>query len=176
MSIALRALGRTGEGLSFARRAVELAPDSPACLLSLAVTLNRLTNSAEALAVAERAVAIDPDYAWGHEVMEIRMTDPIIESLRAALSVRPEDTTLRMAVARRLLESGDLPAAMAEAAEALRHDPGLDEARDFMLPALSAPRPSRAQPSGVPQLSAPATPAGSVSGVEESPAVPSDGF
>ncbi|HUN36108.1 MAG TPA: ATP-binding protein [Trebonia sp.] len=69
------------------------------------------------------------------------MTDPILDSLRAALAARPDDTALRMAVARRLLEGGDLAGAMAEAAEALRHDPASDEARDFMLSALSAPPP-----------------------------------
>jgi hypothetical protein len=63
-SIALRALGRASEGLPFGRRPVELAPDTPSCLVSRAVTLNRLTNSAEALTVAQRAVAIDPDSAW----------------------------------------------------------------------------------------------------------------
>jgi AAA+ superfamily predicted ATPase len=72
------------------------------------------------------------------------MTDPILDSLRIALSARPQDTALRVALARRLLESGDLPAAMAEAATALQHDPGCEEARDFMLSAVSAPRPATA--------------------------------
>jgi AAA+ superfamily predicted ATPase len=68
--------------------------------------------------------------------------DPILDSLRAALSARPEDTALRLAVARRLLAAGDLPAAMAEAAAVLQQDPGCEEARDFMLSAVSAPRPA----------------------------------
>ena len=72
------------------------------------------------------------------------MNDPILDSLRAALSARPEDTALRLAVARRLLEAGDLPAAMAEAATVLQQDPGCEEARDFMLSAVSAPRPASA--------------------------------
>jgi AAA+ superfamily predicted ATPase len=78
--------------------------------------------------------------------MESAMTDSILASLRAALEARPEDTTLRMALARRLLESGDLPAAMTEAAEALRYDSSCAEARDFMLSALAQPRPDPAQP------------------------------
>ncbi len=69
------------------------------------------------------------------------MTDPILDSLRAALAARPGDTALRMAVARRVLESGDLPGAMAEAAEALRHDPACEQARDFMLSAVTAAKP-----------------------------------
>jgi AAA+ superfamily predicted ATPase len=73
------------------------------------------------------------------------MTDPVVDSLRIALSARPEDTALRLALARRLLDSGDLPAAMAEAATALQHDPGCAEARDFMLSAVSAPRPAIAE-------------------------------
>jgi SpoVK/Ycf46/Vps4 family AAA+-type ATPase len=71
--------------------------------------------------------------------MESRMTDPILDSLRTALAARPEDTALRVALARRLLESGDVRSAVSEAAEALRHDPGCDEARDLMLSALTSP-------------------------------------
>src|SRR5215472_9461843 len=84
------------------------------------------------------------------------MTDPILDSLRAALAIRPDDTALRMAVARRLLDTGDLAGAMAEAAEALRHDPASDEARDFMLSALSRP-PAPPAPTLQPP---PATPGG----------------
>ncbi|MBO0806571.1 MAG: tetratricopeptide repeat protein, partial [Nocardiopsaceae bacterium] len=70
------------------------------------------------------------------------MTDPILDSLRAALETRPDDIALRMALARRMQESGDLAGAMAEAAEVLRLDAGCQEARDFMLTALSAPPPA----------------------------------
>jgi AAA+ superfamily predicted ATPase len=102
------------------------------------------------------------------------MTDPILDSLRAALAARPEDTALRMAVARRVLESGDLAGAMAEAAEALRHDPGCDEAREFMLSALATPSPAPPPPApaepGPPAApAAPATPATSAS-----PAAPAE--
>jgi AAA+ superfamily predicted ATPase len=76
------------------------------------------------------------------------MNDPILDSLRAALDVRPEDIALRLAVARRLLETGDLPAAMAEAATVLQQDPGCEAARDFMLSAVSTPRPASAAQSG----------------------------
>ncbi|MGI5270236.1 AAA family ATPase [Nonomuraea sp. CA-218870] len=62
--------------------------------------------------------------------------DQLVASLRAALSVRPEDVTLRLHLARVLLDAGDLPGAMGEAAAALQHDPGCDEARDFMIDAL----------------------------------------
>ena len=78
------------------------------------------------------------------------MNDPILDSLRAALAARPEDTALRLAVARRLLEAGDLPAAMAEAAAVLQQDPGCEEARDFMLSAVSAPRAAPARPEPAP--------------------------
>ena len=91
------------------------------------------------------------------------MNDPILDSLRAALSARPEDTALRLAVARRLLEAGDLPAAMAEAATVLQHDPGCEEARDFMLSAVSASRPAAAAPppaAAPPEAAKPAGPGG----------------
>lgn len=73
------------------------------------------------------------------------MSDPILDSLRAAVGARPGDVALRLALARRLLDSGDLATAVAEAAEALRQDPGCEEARDFMLAALAPPEtPDRA--------------------------------
>ena len=78
------------------------------------------------------------------------MNDPILDSLRAALAARPEDTALRLALARRLLEAGDLPAAMAEAAAVLQQDPGCEDARDFMLSAVSAPRAAPAPPAPAP--------------------------
>src|SRR5215831_813622 len=86
------------------------------------------------------------------------MNDPIIDSLRAALSARPEDTALRLAVARRLLAAGDLPSAMAEAATALQHDPGCEEARDFMLSAVSASGPAAAPTPAPPEPPAPDAP------------------
>jgi AAA+ superfamily predicted ATPase len=87
------------------------------------------------------------------------MTDPVLDALRAALAARPQDTALRLAAARRLLDAGDLPGAMAEAATALQHDPGCDEARDFMLSAVSAPRPEPATPAGSALAAEPTAPA-----------------
>ncbi|GAA4638576.1 AAA family ATPase [Actinoallomurus vinaceus] len=73
--------------------------------------------------------------------------DRLVASLRAALDVRPEDVTLRLHLAQVLLDAGDLPGAMSEAAEALRHDPACDQARDFMVTALGS-RPSDVAASG----------------------------
>jgi AAA+ superfamily predicted ATPase len=89
------------------------------------------------------------------------MTDPILASLRAAVRARPDDTALRMATARHLLATGDLPGALAEAAEALRADPSCAEARDFMLSALAAPSGTTtpAAPATPPTPAAPAAPA-----------------
>lgn len=70
MALLLRTLGRSPEGVPFARRAVELYPDHAICLANLAETLNDITpGSAEALALAERAVAIDPDDASAHRLI-----------------------------------------------------------------------------------------------------------
>jgi AAA+ superfamily predicted ATPase len=93
------------------------------------------------------------------------MTDPILDSLRIALSARPQDTALRLALARQLFASGDLPAAMAEAATALQQDPRCEEAREFMLSAVSAPRPAAADaaadlPAAPTAPTAPTAPAG----------------
>jgi tetratricopeptide (TPR) repeat protein len=63
------ALHGAREGVSFARRAVELYPDDVTCLTTLADVLKEVTiGSVEALALIENAIAIDPDYAFAHLV------------------------------------------------------------------------------------------------------------
>jgi AAA+ superfamily predicted ATPase len=96
------------------------------------------------------------------------MTDPILDSLRSALAARPEDTALRLALARRMLESGDVQGAVAEAAEALRHDPGCDEARDLMLSALAS-RADTAAPAEAPTPASTNGPAEAVTSADPEP-------
>lgn len=103
--------------------------------------------------------------------------DSIVASLRAALGARPEDVTLRLHLAQILLDSGDLPGAMAEASEALRHDPACEQARDFMVTALAPTAPggtSSSAPQGDADASAPAEPP--VPEAESPQAVPANGY
>lgn len=84
--------------------------------------------------------------------------DSLVTSLRAALSVRPDDTTLRLHLARILLDAGDLPGALSEAAETLTHDPACEAAREFMLAALDARTAGPAAASAAPAPPAPSPP------------------
>lgn len=70
---------RTEEALSYSKRALELSPRDPVCLLSMAVCYGKLTATADnAMKVeysrlvkryAEEALAINPDYDWGHHLL-----------------------------------------------------------------------------------------------------------
>ncbi|WP_030550425.1 ATP-binding protein [Streptomyces exfoliatus] len=73
---------------------------------------------------------------------------PLIRSLRAAVAAAPGDVPLRLHFAELLLSDGRNDEAVAEAAVALQHAPGDADARALMMRAM-----------GVPQATAPTTPA-----------------
>jgi AAA+ superfamily predicted ATPase len=88
------------------------------------------------------------------------VTDPgdgLIESLRLAVKARPKDVQLRVLLAERLLGSGDVAGAVAQAAEALGCDPDSSEARDLMLQALGSSRAPGAVPDPPADAKAPGT-------------------
>lgn len=70
---------QTEEALNYSRRALELSPRDPVCLLSMAVCYGKLTATADNATkveysrlvkrYAEEALAIDPNYAWGHHLL-----------------------------------------------------------------------------------------------------------
>jgi tetratricopeptide (TPR) repeat protein len=70
---------RAEQALAFAQQALELEPDNPANVLSVAIAYGkaalysdlrtRVTYSRHVLAGAERALALDPNYAWAHHVL-----------------------------------------------------------------------------------------------------------
>ncbi|GHA40557.1 cell division control protein 48 CDC48 [Streptomyces spiroverticillatus] len=61
---------------------------------------------------------------------------PLISSLRAAVAAAPGDVPLRLHLAQLLLEAGHSDAAVTEAAVALTHAPGDQQARDLMMRAM----------------------------------------
>ncbi|MQA85079.1 MAG: AAA family ATPase [Streptosporangiales bacterium] len=63
---------------------------------------------------------------------------PLIASLRRAVEASPEDLPLRLHLGELLLDSGDAPGAIEQAAAALQRDPGLAAARELMGRALGA--------------------------------------
>jgi protein O-GlcNAc transferase len=59
-------LGNSGEALAFARRAVELHPDSVEAQLALGTALAAAGDYAAAAAVERAAIAVDPDHSRAH--------------------------------------------------------------------------------------------------------------
>lgn len=67
------------QALAFSQRAVDLAPDNPVNVLSVAISYGKLalfSPTREKIAYSrllkdetERALALDPDYAWAHHVL-----------------------------------------------------------------------------------------------------------
>lgn len=101
-------LDRPGDGVPFARRAVELYPHVTNCLVTLADVLKRVqAGSAEALALIDQAIAIDPEYADAYLVAGQLHLDVIryAEAERwflRALAITPDDpgAVLKLGLAR----------------------------------------------------------------------------
>lgn len=74
------------------------------------------------------------------------MTDPLIDSLRKAVDVSPDDTRLRLHLAELLLGAGDVDDAIAQCATALAQDPTSVHARQLMAQAMTTPDGSRSEP------------------------------
>ena len=68
-------------------------------------------------------------------------SDPLIDSLLAAVDARPEDLPLRLHLAGLLLDAGRQPEAIAQIGQALARDPGNEQGRALMQRALGVPVP-----------------------------------
>ncbi|PZF98803.1 ATP-binding protein [Micromonospora deserti] len=82
-------------------------------------------------------------------------SDPLIDSLSAALDGRPDDLPLRLHLAALLLDAGRDGEAIAHIGQALARDPGNTEAKALMQRALGA----AVSPPAAPTLAAPQPPA-----------------
>ncbi|MFG2054845.1 AAA family ATPase [Micromonospora sp. NPDC048930] len=74
-------------------------------------------------------------------------SDPLIDSLTAALDARPDDLPLRLHLAGLLLDGGRGAEAIAHVGQALARDPGNAQAQALMQRALGAPVPDPSPPS-----------------------------
>lgn len=86
------------------------------------------------------------------------MADPLFESLFAALEANPTSTSLRLQVARLLLDRGRLEEATTQAATALTHSPGDLDALALLTEATTAMRAAAAR-EAAPDASRPSAPA-----------------
>lgn len=74
------------------------------------------------------------------------MSDPLIESLLAAVQAQPQDLPLRLHLAELLITAGRGPEAVTHLAVALQHDPADARTQSLMTRALGAPGPQPEHP------------------------------
>lgn len=126
----LRHLGQVAEAEAAFRRAADLAPHDPTPWFNLVGLLADSGRSADALALIERlrpACAGDPARLreQGLVLGQLGRYEASIEYLRAALTLRPDDTSARAGLATALLETWQHDAAWPEF-DALTQTPRID--------------------------------------------------
>ncbi|MFK3738295.1 tetratricopeptide repeat protein [Massilia sp. TN1-12] len=92
---ALRHLGRAAEGETNARRAVALAPDNTAALLTLSAALNAQDKTDEVVAILERVLQLEPDnvdvrYDLGHVLLRAARYADALPFLQEVVQRRPD--------------------------------------------------------------------------------------
>ncbi|MCW3842440.1 AAA family ATPase [Micromonospora yasonensis] len=83
-------------------------------------------------------------------------SDPLIDSLTAALDARPDDLPLRLHLAGLLLDGGRAAEAIAHVGQALARDPGNAQAQALMQRALGTPAPAPTEAATRPPTQRPA--------------------
>jgi tetratricopeptide (TPR) repeat protein len=124
----LAALGRHGEALAHARRAVELKPDFPEALNNLADTLVHTGRAAEALPLLERALVLQPRYAQAENTRGIafaRLGRPgdAVRHFEKAIALQPGLVVAHYNLGLARAEAGDFAAAVPHFAETVRLRP-----------------------------------------------------
>jgi tetratricopeptide (TPR) repeat protein len=125
------------EALQYARRNVEIAPDTAESHNNLGFVLMRLGRIEEAIVEYEQAVQIDPNYAEGQSnlgtaLVRVGKYDEALVHYQQSLRVKPAlaETHYDLAVA--LIKLGRKPEAIEELKRALTLQPDFTPARDVL--------------------------------------------
>jgi tetratricopeptide (TPR) repeat protein len=128
LGTALDDAGRPVDSLAHLQRALELKPDFPETLNSLASVLNQLGRAAEARPLLERALRLQPRFAAAHNTLGVTLmmlgrTAEGVESFRHALALAPDAALTHANLAWALAQSGRGAEALVEFAAAQRRHP-----------------------------------------------------
>jgi tetratricopeptide (TPR) repeat protein len=128
LGTALDDAGRPVDSLPHLQRALELKPDFPETLNSLANVLNQLGRAAEAKPLLERALQLQPRFAAAHNTYGVtlmtlgRFTEGVA-SFRQALAITPDAVLTHVNLAWALAQAGRGEEALAEFAAARQRHP-----------------------------------------------------
>lgn len=130
---ALADVGRPADGLPHLQRALELKPDHPETLNSLADVLNRIGRSSEALPLLDRAVQLQPRFAAAHNtrgatLMALQRTDEGIAAFSRAVELNPTLVAARVNLGWSHANGGRFAEAVAEYAQVRRERPDYADA------------------------------------------------
>ena len=125
LGTALDDAGRPHESLPHLQRALELKPDFPETLNSLANVLNQLGRAAEARPLLARALELQPRFAAAHNthgvtLMALGQTEAGVAAFRRALEITPDAVRIHVNLAWALAQAGKTDDALAEFAEIQR--------------------------------------------------------
>jgi tetratricopeptide (TPR) repeat protein len=128
LGTALDDAGRPVDSLPHLQRALELKPDFPETLNSLANVLNQLGRPAEAVPLLARAIERQPRLAAAHNTLGVALMSlgraaEGVASFRRALEITPDAALTHVNLAWALAQAGRHPEALAEFAAAQRRHP-----------------------------------------------------
>ena len=133
LGAALADAGRPADGLPHLQRALELKPDHPETLNSLADVLNRIGRSSEALPLLERALQLQPRFAAAHNtrgatLMALQRADEGMAAFKRAVELSPALVAARVNLGWAYANGGHFAEAVAEFAQARRERPDFADA------------------------------------------------
>ena len=133
LGTALTDASRPLEGLPHLQRALELKPDHPETLNSLADVLNRIGRSNEGLPLLDRALRLQPRFAAAHNtrgatLMALRRNDEGIAAFKRALEINPSLVPARVNLGWSHANGGRFAEAIAEFTRARSEQPDFADA------------------------------------------------
>ena len=125
--------GQPAKALPHVQRALELKPNYPESLNSLANILNRLGRSPEALPLLEQAVKLQPRFAAAHNtlgatLMALQRAEEGLAAFRRALALNPALVQARVNIGWALANQGKVAEAIEHFIEARRQQPTFADA------------------------------------------------